>query len=148
MAGFALQGSELDWAYSTVPNPNTGNRIITLPADKTLGGGSVLNYGGWARGYKSDYDEWARIVGDERRGYEGLLPYLKRSGIFRKDEADPTQHGTKGPIRITSVTASDPKRKYPLRAPLQKAWQELDAQQTSSSAGNLAGLSESLENWD
>jgi choline dehydrogenase-like flavoprotein len=43
MAGFALQGSELDWAYPTAPIPTTSNRVITLAAAKTLGGGSVLS---------------------------------------------------------------------------------------------------------
>jgi choline dehydrogenase-like flavoprotein len=40
MEGFALQGSELDWAYSTAPIPTTENRVITFPAGKTFGGGS------------------------------------------------------------------------------------------------------------
>jgi choline dehydrogenase-like flavoprotein len=56
MAGFDLQGSELDWSYPTASIPTTNNRVLTLAAGKTLGGGSVLNYGGWARGNASDYD--------------------------------------------------------------------------------------------
>jgi len=43
MAGFALQGSELDWSYVTAPIPSTSERVITLAAGKTLGGGSVLS---------------------------------------------------------------------------------------------------------
>jgi choline dehydrogenase-like flavoprotein len=43
LGGFALQGSELDWAYPTAPIPSTSNRVITLAAGKTLGGGSVLS---------------------------------------------------------------------------------------------------------
>jgi choline dehydrogenase-like flavoprotein len=88
MEGFALQGSELDWAYSTAPIPTTENRVITFPAGKSLGGGSVLEYGRWARGDASDYDAWARIVGDERWSYVGLLPYMKRSEQFSEAEAD------------------------------------------------------------
>jgi choline dehydrogenase-like flavoprotein len=49
MEGFALQDSELDWEYATAPVPSTTNCVITFPAGKALGGGSVLNYGGWAR---------------------------------------------------------------------------------------------------
>lgn len=148
MEGFALQGSELDWAYATTPISTTENRIITFPAGKTLGGGSVLNYGGWARGDASDYDAWARIVGDERWSYNGLLPYMKRSERFSKEEADPQQHGLNGPIKVTSISESDPKRKYPLREVVQKAWAELGVKRVPPSAGKLAGLSEFLENWD
>lgn len=43
MAGLALQGSGLDWSYTTEPIPSVSNRIITLAAGKALGGGSVLS---------------------------------------------------------------------------------------------------------
>jgi choline dehydrogenase-like flavoprotein len=125
MAGFGHQWSELDWGYPTAPIPTIANRVITLSAGKTLGGGSVLNYGGWARGDASDYDAWARIVGDERWSYNGLLPYLRRSERFSKTEGNPQQHGLGGPMKVTSISASDPKRQYPLRGAIQKAWAEI-----------------------
>lgn len=148
MEGFALAGSELDWAYKTSPNPTTANRVFTLTAGKTLGGGSVLNYGGWMRGDASDYDAWAKIIGDERWSYSGLLPYMQRSEQFSEKEADPEQHGVNGPMKITSIGESDPKRQYPLREPLQKAWAELGVEHVPSGVGKLAGLSEFLENWN
>lgn len=43
---FALIGSDVDWAYTSVPQPNTGDRVHTLHAGKALGGGSVINYCG------------------------------------------------------------------------------------------------------
>jgi choline dehydrogenase-like flavoprotein len=43
MEGFALQGSELDWSYTTAPVPSVSDRVIPLAAGKTLGGGSVLS---------------------------------------------------------------------------------------------------------
>ena len=64
MGGFALAGAELDWSFETTPQPNTAAREHRLSAGKTLGGGSILNYGGWARGDASDYDHWADVVGD------------------------------------------------------------------------------------
>jgi choline dehydrogenase-like flavoprotein len=148
MAGFALQGSELDWSYPTAAIPTTANRVLTLAAGKTLGGGSVLNYGGWARGDASDYDAWAQIVDDERWSYNGLLPYMRRSERFSPTEADPQQHGLDGPMKVTSVSASDPKRRYPLREAIQKAWAEVGVERVPSCTGKLAGLSEFLENWD
>ena len=51
-------------------------------------------------------------------------------------------------MKITSVSESDPGRRYPLREPLQKAWAELGVDHVPSCVGKLAGLSEFLENWD
>lgn len=147
MAGFALQGSELDWAYTTTPASSLANRVLTLTSGRTLGGGSVLNYGGWARGNASDYDAWANIVHDQRWNYENLLPYMKRSEQFSKAFADPEQNGLDGPMKITGVEASDPKRQYPLRGPIQKAWMELGLETVPPCTGKLAGLSEFLETW-
>jgi hypothetical protein len=87
-------------------------------------------------------------VGDERWSYNGLLPYLKRSERFAKAEADPEQYGLNGTLKVTSISASDPKRRYPLREPIQKAWPELGVEHVPSSTGKLEGLSEFLENWD
>jgi hypothetical protein len=51
-------------------------------------------------------------------------------------------------MKITSISASDPKRKYPLREVIQNAWAELGVERVPPSVGKLAGLSEFLENWD
>lgn len=119
--GFALAGSELDWSYKTTPISSISNRVITLNAGKTLGGSSILNYGGWARGDTSDYDAWRRMLDDKRWSYDGLLPYFKRSEAFSDAGANPEQYGSNGPMKVTSISGSDPKRKYPLREPLLKA---------------------------
>lgn len=73
---------------------------------------------------------------------------MRRSERFTTVRTDPQQHGLNGPMKITSVSESDPKRRYPLREPLQKAWKELGVEHVPSCAGKLAGLSEFLENWD
>ncbi|CAG8961905.1 hypothetical protein HYFRA_00013705 [Hymenoscyphus fraxineus] len=150
MQGLELQGSELDWAYPTAPTPSTANRVYNLTSGKTLGGGSILNYGGWARGNAGDYDAWAQITGDERWGYRGLLPYMKRSEQFSAKEATADQNGLDGPLKITGVSASDPMRRYPLREPLKKAWEEVGVQLVAGNgcSGSLAGISEFLETWD
>jgi choline dehydrogenase-like flavoprotein len=78
---FTLIGSDIDWAYPNVP-PNTGDRVHILHAGKALGGGSVINYGGWIRGDASDYDEWARVVRDDRWSFKGLLPFFRRQSVI------------------------------------------------------------------
>jgi len=41
---FDVIGSELDWAYRTVPQKHLGNRACEQIAGKALGGGSAINY--------------------------------------------------------------------------------------------------------
>ena len=82
-------------------------RMHTLTAGRTLGGGSILNYGGWSRGDKADYNS------SQQWGYESLLLYFKRSEHF--DTAVPappdvSQRGLSGPMKITSVNGSSQKR--------------------------------------
>ncbi|KAL3475778.1 putative glucose dehydrogenase [Aspergillus californicus] len=148
LGGFSLLDSDLDWAYSTVPQPNTENRVHAVHAGKALGGGSVINFGGWSRGDATDYDLWAKEVKDQRWSYDGLLPFFRRSETFFDRTGDPGQHGFDGPIHVTSVSASDPKRKYPLRQPLKDAWMDLGLQYNPDScSGRLAGVCEFLETW-
>ncbi|KAL4910844.1 hypothetical protein BDW74DRAFT_164609 [Aspergillus multicolor] len=95
---FSLLGSDLDWAYTTTSQPNTANRMHTVHAGKALGGGTTINFGGWSRGDSIDYDHWAGTVNDRRWGYEGLLPYFRRSESFYGCGADGREHGFDGPI--------------------------------------------------
>lgn len=151
MGGFGLAFSELDWAYMTVPQKHTNNRSHYNPAGKTLGGGSVLNYGGWSRGDATDYDEWARLVQDRRWSYDGLLPYFKKSEHYLNpghSSHQCTQHGFDGPMRCTSISSSDVGRNYGLRQPTRDAWSELGVPfNPDANSGRLLGLSEVDENW-
>ena len=146
---FALAGSELDYNYKTTPQPNTNDRTHNITAGKVLGGGSILNYGAWARGDALDYDQWASIVGDERWSYKGFLPYLRKAERHFNATKNPEHRGSDGPIRVTSVAESDPKRKYGLREPLKAAWEELGLRRNpDGDCGSLAGVCELLENWN
>lgn len=145
---FSLLGSELDWSYPTLPQANTDDRPHAVHAGKALGGGSVINFGGWTRGDAADYDQWARMVGDERWSYEGLLPFFRKSETFFDAKADPKHHGFDGPITVTAVSASDENRKYPLREPVKDAFMEIGVPfNPDGCSGNLAGVSEFLETW-
>ncbi|KAI1206797.1 GMC oxidoreductase [Annulohypoxylon truncatum] len=149
LGGFALQGSALDWQFPTAATPSTAGRTHTLTAGKTLGGGSMLNYGGWSRGDPEDYDTWARrLGGDDRWSYAGLLPYFKRSERFFDANADKEGHGFEGPLKVTPVSASHGARKYPLRNPIEQGWKELGVEKNPDPfVGGLAGLSEYYESW-
>ena len=146
---FTLAGSELNFNYKTTAQSNTGKRVHSITAGKVLGGGSFLNYGAWARGDAADYDQWGRIVEDRGWSYDGLLPHLKRPENHFGAGANPDQRGSIGPMRVTSVLESDPKRDYGLREPIRTAWKELGLEQNpNEDCGSLSGICELLENWD
>lgn len=134
LACFAAHGSDLDWNYQTVPQPQLDNRSLYNPAAKALGGGTVTNYATWTRGSKFDYDRWGSIVGDARWSYDGLLPY------FQKIE--------KEHISSVSVSKSSPDRKYPLREQVLKGWKDLGLEHLAdANTGNPIGVAELVENW-
>lgn len=55
---FKLWGSEIDWDYTSTPQPGTLNRTHRLPRGKVLGGTSSLNGMVYLRGAQSDFDAW------------------------------------------------------------------------------------------
>jgi choline dehydrogenase-like flavoprotein len=144
---FALHYSELDWAYSTVPQVHVNNRNMYAAAGKALSGGSATNYGTWTRGNKADFDYWATLVGDSAYGYDGWLQYFKKTENYYEG-TDAAQHGYTGPITAESVTSSDPKRKYPLREPLQTAWGQVGVKAIpDANDGTPIGRAELVEDF-
>lgn len=61
----ALFRPDLDHGYVSEPEPALNERTIAYTRGKGLGGSSILNFGVYLKGSASDYDEWARRVGDE-----------------------------------------------------------------------------------
>ncbi|KAI0178121.1 choline dehydrogenase [Pestalotiopsis sp. NC0098] len=150
LSGLSLQGGQFDYAYSSEPVSTTVNRVHTLSSGKALGGGSILNYGGWLRADAADYDEWAEIVGDQRWSHEGLKPWLRKTERFYDPAADAEEHGFEGTMRVVSVSASENgERKYALRETVKEAWLELGVPLNLDKKGGLiGGLTEMHENSD
>lgn len=105
----------------------------------------VTPTGGWMRGHKPDFDDWAELVGDQRWSYNGQLPYFKRVEKIVDPGTDQAQHGLKGPISVTSVSTTG--RQYPLRNAVLKAWKEVGIQQKpDGNCGDPLGVVEYREN--
>jgi choline dehydrogenase len=64
-----------DWHYTTVKQPELGNRELYWPRGKVLGGSSSINAMMWVRGVREDYDGW-EIPG---WSYDEVLPYFKKA---------------------------------------------------------------------
>ncbi|KAI1295165.1 choline dehydrogenase [Xylaria venustula] len=148
LTGLSLLGSEFDYSYKSEPVANTANRVHSFNLGKALGGGSLLNYGGWLQADSADYDEWAEIVGDKRWSYEGLKPWFRKTEKFYGLDADTDEHGSDGPMYVTSVSAAElGARKYPLREPVRQGWSELGVLPNSDKKyGKIGGLTEMWEN--
>src|SRR6201995_4297079 len=92
-------GSSADWAQPTTPQADAGP--IIYPRGRTLGGGSAINAMGHVRAHPAVYDGWA-ADGAPGWGYDGLLPYFRRSG--RAGDRDPALRGTLGPVPVAPAT--------------------------------------------
>ncbi|OCT47333.1 choline dehydrogenase [Cladophialophora carrionii] len=56
--------SRHSYQLTVAPNRNLGGRRATVPMEKGLGGSAAINGGAWTNGSRSDFDLWARIVGE------------------------------------------------------------------------------------
>jgi choline dehydrogenase-like flavoprotein len=147
LSGLSLIGGEYDYVYPSEPVADTANRKHVLSAGKVLGGGSILNMGGWLRADASDYDDWSGLVGDKRWSYEGLKPWLRKTENFHDPGADTDQHGFEGPMHVVPISMSASARKYALREPVREAWIELGASPNlRKKNGSIRGLTEMYEN--
>ena len=150
LACFGAHYSDLDWAYTTVPQENLDGRSCYNSAGKVLSGGSATNYGTWTRGSKADYDQWGELAADPRWSYDGFLPYFRKTETHfdNGQHIDKMQHGFDGPIHTASVSSSDPNRKYPLQDQLRAAWEKVGVKHIpDGNNGSALGMAELVENW-
>ncbi|KAH6720855.1 choline dehydrogenase-like protein [Leptodontidium sp. MPI-SDFR-AT-0119] len=81
-----------------------------VPMGRVVGGGSTVNAGFFLRCPAVDYDSWEDL-GNRGWGWEGLLPYFKKSETFARPEAafakknnitwNDSAHGFKGPLQAS-----------------------------------------------
>ncbi|KAI1270565.1 alcohol oxidase [Xylariaceae sp. FL1019] len=142
-----LIGGDFDWKYSTVAQSNLDGRQVSYPSGRALGGGTVINQGGWVRGDKFDYDLWGSAVGDARWSYDGMLPYMTMSEKFWSSSINTAEHGQYGPASIQSETSTN--RTFPMRELTLQSWNELGIETLpglDANAGNSLGVGELQEN--
>ena len=97
-----LQGSAIDWAYRTVPQPHTANRVHEWARGKVIGGSTALNAMAHVRGAPDDFDAW-NCAG---WGYADLMPYFLRSEHYTPGAN--AHHATGGPLHLIRPTAPHP----------------------------------------
>ncbi|KAF2496532.1 glucose-methanol-choline oxidoreductase [Lophium mytilinum] len=98
------------WEMPTVPQEQLNGRSLTFLRGKQIGGSSAVNYMALARGPAADYDEWAKLTGDEGWKWDNVLPLMKGlenfdprvpEGYEKFAVPDPGSHGAGGPLAIS-----------------------------------------------
>ncbi|KXX80210.1 Pyranose dehydrogenase 3 [Madurella mycetomatis] len=100
----------MNWGYKTTPQAHCGNRELDYSRGRGLGGSSAINFGVFTIGARDDYEEWARIVGDDAFRWEPVQARLKRlenfhytlpAGISSKYAAPKaSDHGSSGLLNV------------------------------------------------
>jgi choline dehydrogenase len=102
---YTLLGSNVDWGYSSVPQPGLNGRQTYEPRGKALGGSSNLYIMMHIRGPAWDYDNWA-YNGCPGWSFQDVLPYLQRLED-QEDDTNPTA-GKGGPIHVANAKLHNP----------------------------------------
>ncbi|OBZ73613.1 Pyranose dehydrogenase 1 [Grifola frondosa] len=108
----SLLGSSYDWSFTTVQQPQAGNRALSWPRGKVLGGCSALNGMYNVRPSQVEVDAWANMIdGGDKWNWDSMLAAMKKSETFTpptdlvKAEAnilyDASSHGTSGPLHVS-----------------------------------------------
>lgn len=108
---YCIGNPRADWMYKTQPDKGLNGRSLLYPRGKALGGCSSINGMIYMRGQARDYDNWAKVTGEEAWNWENSLADFKAHEDHYKmdDGADPVtgnnsrfsdMHGHGGEWRI------------------------------------------------
>jgi choline dehydrogenase len=100
-----LYKTDVDWNYSTEPEPCLHNRRLYWPRGKMLGGSSSMNAMIYVRGNRFDFDHWASL-GNQGWSFKDVLPYFKKSEMQERGESE--YHGASGPLHVTDLRCVNP----------------------------------------
>ncbi|KAF4455592.1 hypothetical protein F53441_2116 [Fusarium austroafricanum] len=105
-----FMNKDMNWGYKTTPQEFADNRELDYSRGKGLGGSSAINFGVYSVGAKDDYEEWARIVGDDAYRWDKIQARYKSletfhgslpKGIDAKYAAPkPENHGSSGKLHV------------------------------------------------
>ncbi|WP_448627581.1 GMC family oxidoreductase [Geodermatophilus sp. URMC 64] len=98
---YKLWRTRRDWNYTTEPQSGLDGRRLFWPRGKMLGGSSSLNAMIYIRGAAADYDEWAKLTGDDAWSYDHVLPVFRRMEDNARGADE--YHGVGGPLRVEDL---------------------------------------------
>ncbi|KAI9460288.1 GMC oxidoreductase-domain-containing protein [Boletus coccyginus] len=86
--------------HKSKPSAFLDGRSAVVASGHTVGGGSAVNCMVYARGARSDYDDWASL-GNDGWSFEELLPLIRKLETYTPI-AKRSTHGYEGPIQISA----------------------------------------------
>lgn len=98
---FSLWGSDVDWGYTSTPQPGTAGRVHAMPRGRVLGGTSSINGMVYLRGSAANYDRWAAL-GCHGWGWKSVVPAFDALERLLK----PAPLSPKNPISEAMVEAA------------------------------------------
>ncbi len=96
----------INWNYDSESEPGLGQRNITLPRGKVLGGSSSINAMVYMRGHPQDYDYWGENYNLPKWSYDQCLPYFKQCESSDRGASD--WRGANGRLGVTKGTLDNP----------------------------------------
>lgn len=83
---YCIGNPRADWCFFTEPDAGLNGRSLRYPRGKVLGGCSSINGMIYMRGQARDYDEWARLTGDDTWRWDNVLPaFMAHEDHWRLD---------------------------------------------------------------
>jgi len=95
---YCIGNPRTDWCYKTEAEPGLNGRSILYARGRVLGGSSSINAMLYLRGQARDYDEWARVTGDDGWAWRNVLPIFKKSEDHWRGANE--AHGAGGEWRV------------------------------------------------
>ncbi|CAH1642398.1 unnamed protein product [Spodoptera littoralis] len=87
---------------------NLQGKVVTLNQGKMLGGSSSLHHMMHTNGDPEDYNEWARMLNDDKWSFKYAQEYLKKMETLIDQDLLPPEdiacHGTDGPLEVAKDT--------------------------------------------
>ncbi|KAG9100612.1 hypothetical protein FS749_014202 [Ceratobasidium sp. UAMH 11750] len=107
----SIQGTEFDWKFESIPQPQLNNTIIPVQRGKVLGGSSAMNALIMHRSGKYEYDLWESL-GNKGWNWNSFFKAWKELETFHPPVTNYTSlityrkehHGYSGPISSTLQT--------------------------------------------
>jgi len=99
---YCIGNPRTDWMYETEPDKGLNGRVLRYPRGKTLGGCSSINGMIYMRGQARDYDNWAKLTGEDAWGWSQSLDDFKRhENHYKLDKGAAPKSATGKPFSET-----------------------------------------------
>ena len=74
---YCINNPRTDWLFRTEAEAGLNGRSLIYPRGKVMGGSSSINGMIYMRGQQRDYEEWARLTGDDSWRWNQVLPLFR-----------------------------------------------------------------------